>query len=126
MERRRSSRLDISLQCRVSSPRIGSRVLMGITENMSRGDVLVLLDGEQALPELPCVGDPLIVEIELPENHAFGRKCMQCQTTVVRVSQSEEGVPRVALRIHKMRFQSCGKDSVQLIGQRTGVRQLLM
>jgi hypothetical protein len=93
---------------------------------MSRGDVLVLLDGEHALSELPCVGDPLIVEIELPENHAFGRKCMQCQTTVVRVSQSDEGSPRVALRIHKMRFQSCGKGSAQLAGQGAGVRQLLM
>lgn len=126
MERRRSSRLDISLQCRVSSPRIGSRILTGITENMSRGDVLVLLDGEHVLSELPCVGDPLIVEIELPENHAFGRKCMQCQTTVVRVSHSDEGAPRVALRIHKMRFQSCGKSSTQITGQRPGVRELLM
>jgi hypothetical protein len=70
------------------------------------------------------VEDP-IIEIGAG-NPAFGRKCMQCQTTVVRVSQSEEGVPRVALRIHKMRFQSCGKDSVKLMGQRTDVRQLLM
>lgn len=97
-----------------------------MTENMSRGDVLILLNGEHELAELPCVGDCLIVEIELPENHAFGKKCMQCQTTVVRVSHSEAGAPRMALRIHKMRFQSCAKSASTPVGAETAVRQLLM
>jgi len=54
------------------------------------------------------VGDPMIVEIDLPANHAFGRKCMQCQTTVARVGMNETGAPRLAMRIHRMRFQSRG------------------
>jgi hypothetical protein len=32
---------------------------------------------------------------------------MQCQTTVVRIDKPEMGGARLALRIHKMRFQSC-------------------
>jgi hypothetical protein len=80
---------------------------MAVTENMSRGDILVVFDGEQSEDMLPSAGDPLIVEIDLPANHAFGRKCMQCQTTVVRVNKAEKGGSRAALRIHKMRFQSC-------------------
>jgi hypothetical protein len=80
---------------------------MAVTENMSRGDILVYFDGEQPAEMIPSAGDPLIVEIDLPANHAFGRKCMQCQTTVVRVMPAEDGGSRVALRIHKMRFQSC-------------------
>jgi hypothetical protein len=84
---------------------------MGFTENMSRGDVMVQLDGEEGSAVLPCVGDPMIVEIDLPANHSFGRKCMQCQTSVVRVTTSETGNLRVALRIHKMRFLSCGECS---------------
>ena len=107
MERRRNARLDINLQCRITSPRAGTQPLAAVTENMSRGDILVQLAGDQANGAMPCMGDPLIVEIDLPANHTFGRKCMQCQTTVVRIDKSETGVARLALRIHKMRFQSC-------------------
>jgi hypothetical protein len=32
---------------------------------------------------------------------------MQCQTTVVRIDKVESGATRLALRIHRMRFQSC-------------------
>lgn len=126
MERRRSPRLDISLRCRISSPKFGSETLIGLTENMSRGDVLVLLDGEYGLSDLPRVGDPLIVEIDLPANHVFGRKCMLCQTSVVRVSKSENGAPRIALRIHKMRFQSCVKPGSGLARLQHEMRELLM
>ena len=107
MERRRNARLDINLQCRITSPRTGTRSLAAVTENMSRGDILVLLEGDQANGSMPRMGDPLIVEIDLPANHTFGQKCMQCQTTVVRIDKSESGPARLALRIHKMRFQSC-------------------
>jgi hypothetical protein len=107
MERRRNARLDINLQCRITSPRVGTRSLAAVTENMSRGDILVSLAGDQVHGAIACVGDPLVVEIDLPANHAFGRKCMQCQTTVVRIEESESGSARLALRIHKMRFQSC-------------------
>ena len=93
---------------------------------MSRGDVLVLLTGEQPAGELPCAGDPVIIEIDLPANHMFGRKCMQCQTTVVRVLKAESGAARLAMRIHKMRFQSCA-ESFQLDERAAAaVRQLLM
>jgi c-di-GMP-binding flagellar brake protein YcgR len=107
MERRRNARLDINLQCRITWPRAGTGSLAAVTENMSRGDILVLLAGDQVNGSMPCMGDPLIVEIDLPANHTFGRKCMQCQTTVVRIDESESGSARLALRIHKMRFQSC-------------------
>ena len=112
MERRRNSRLEINRACRLTSPRFGSLTLMGITENMSRGDVMVLLPEDCLGGDLPLVGDPMLVEIDLPANHAFGRKCMQCQTTVVRVGKSETGAPRLSMRIHKMRFQSCGEGAV--------------
>jgi c-di-GMP-binding flagellar brake protein YcgR len=126
MERRRNARVDINLHCRISSPRSGFRSLAGVTENMSRGDIMVLLSGEPVLSELPCAGDPLIVEIDLPANHAFGRKCMQCQATVVRVSKSETGATCVAMRIHKMRFQSCAGPSVFDDEAEAPLRQLLM
>jgi len=99
---------------------------MGVTENMSRGDVLVLLDGEPEAGELPAIGDSLVVEIDLPENHIFGRKCMQCQTTVVRVSKADGGAPRIALRIHKMLFQTCSRQPAAFHRAKAEIRQLLM
>lgn len=118
MERRRNARLDINLQCRITSPRAGTRTLAAVTQNMSRGDILVQLAEEQLNGAMPCMGDPLIVEIDLPANHTFGQKCMQCQTTVVRIEKSESGPARLALRIHKMRFQSCLEFPAS--GDRTG------
>ncbi len=126
MERRSNARLEISLPCRLTSLRLGSQPLTGITENISRGDILVQLPAGESSPDGPCVGDPMIVEIDLPANHAFGRKCMQCQTTVVRVSQSEEGAARLAMRIHKMRFQSRGEGLACEDAGEAVSRQLLM
>jgi hypothetical protein len=126
MESRRNAKIEINLACRLTSPRLGNEFLTGITENISRGDIVVLLEEAPAAVELPGIGDPIVVEIDLPANHAFGRKCMQCQTTVARVVMGEAGPPRIAMRIHKMRFQSRGEGRV--FGDKPGelVRQLLM
>jgi hypothetical protein len=126
MERRRNARLEINRSCRLTSPRFGRLTLVGITENMSRGDVMVLLPEDCLGGDLPLVGDPMLVEIDLPANHAFGRKCMQCQTTVVRVGKSETGAPRLSMRIHKMRFQSCGEDCAAEERPGEALQQLLM
>jgi len=93
---------------------------------MSRGDALIVLNGDHECSELPCIGDAAIVEFELPENHAFGRKCMQCQATIVRVSKSETGLARVALRIHKMRFQSYVRRSASKLENAEEPRPLVM
>jgi hypothetical protein len=100
--------------------------MAAITENMSRGDILVLFEGDQPEESIPAVGDPLIVEIDLPANHTFGRKCMQCQTTVVRVMKAENGESRAALRIHKMRFQSCVEFPGTDAGEQVSARSLVM
>ncbi len=89
---------------------------------------MILLSPEDGLAELPQPGDPVVVEIELPANHAFGRKCMQCQTTVVRTSAAETGAQRMALRINKMRFESCvsGTSGGKERKMEAEIRQLLM
>ncbi len=99
---------------------------MGITENMSRGEVMVRLSADQESQCVPLIGEPVIVEIDLPANHAFGRKCMQCQTTVVRVSGSEAGGTNLVMRIHKIRFQSVEEPSVVGGARSDSTRQLLM
>ncbi len=126
MERRRVPRLEINLSCRVSSPRLAGAPLSGVTENMSRGDIVVLVAGDAGACDLLSMGDPVMVEIDLPANHAFGRKCMQCQSTVVRAGRTEDGAARLAMRIHKMRFQSRGEGLALREDQGETTRQLLM
>jgi hypothetical protein len=126
MERRRNARLEINLHCRLTSLRLGNQPLLGVTENMSRGEVMVRLASDQGGQALPLIGEPVVVEIDLPANHAFGRKCMQCQTTVIRVAGSEAGGTSLIMRIHKMRFQSveepCGVGGLP---ERAGQHRLM-
>ena len=58
------------------------------------------------MANLPEPGDLLTVDIELPANHVFGRRCMHCQATVARVAASDTAGARVALQVNQMQFRS--------------------
>lgn len=104
INQRQSPRIDIRLQCRISSP--GTRVSSGMyTENISRSGILVVWNAEAGAAP-PPVGQLITVEIELPAHHGFGRKCIHCQAVVVRVSQAEGQPPRVALSVNYMKFRN--------------------
>ena len=106
MDRRVDARLDVKLPCHVEFPYTRSRLLVGLTENISRSGILVRWSSSDPGVKLPRPGQLLTAEIELPANHAFGRKCLHCQVTVVRVSPSGQGTARVAFQIGQMRFRS--------------------
>ena len=106
INRRESPRIDIQLRCYVTSPALWMRSAMH-TENISRTGILVAWRAEDAAAvPVPVVGQVLTVEIELPANHGFGRKCIHCQGTVTRTSCAEGGYPRVALQVSYMDFRS--------------------
>lgn len=108
INQRQSPRIEIRLQCRVSSP--GMRGTSGMcTENISRSGILVVWNAGAEVG-LPVVGQLLTVEIELPANHGFGRKCIHCQGVVVRVSRPEGQLPRVALSISYMKFRAFNEN----------------
>jgi len=95
--------MDVKLKCHVAPMKKWPQGLTGITENISRNGVLITC-AEGYTGEQPRVGEVVTVEIELPENPVFGRKCIHCQATVVRVS-GEEGQPfRVAFSVNQMKF----------------------
>lgn len=106
MDRRVDARLDVRLPCHVESPYTRSRLFVGLTENMSRSGILVQWSNSEPGVKLPRPGQLLTAEIELPANHVFGRKCLHCQVTVVRVSAPEQGTARVAFQIGQMRFRN--------------------
>lgn len=80
---------------------------MGVTENISRSGVLVRWTGAPAV--VPRLGEAVRMDIELPANHGFGRKCIHCQGTVVRVSMPDGDAPRVALAVSYMKFRDQGQ-----------------
>jgi hypothetical protein len=105
--------MDVKLKCHVAPMKTWPQGLSGVTENISRNGVLMLCaDGYAG--EQPRVGEVVTVEIELPENPVFGRKCIHCQATVVRVS-SDAGQPlRVAFSVNQMKFTEYGNPAAQL------------
>jgi hypothetical protein len=76
------------------------------TENISRSGVLIAWRGTDAALPLPSLGQIITVEIELPANHGFGQKCIHCQGTVIRVMNSGQDYPHLALRVNYMDFRS--------------------
>jgi hypothetical protein len=103
MNLRDNPSVDVRLRCYAGSPKMKPPRYVGVTENISRVGILVLWDREQADP--PHVGELLTIDLELPANHTFGRKCMHCETTAVRVSSGEGSAARVALNIDRMEFR---------------------
>jgi hypothetical protein len=108
INRRESPRVEIRLRCQVISPAIWTRTPI-YTENISRSGILVAWGGRGAdgegLPS-PASGQIVTIEIELPANHGFGRKCIHCQGTVTRVEFLEKNSARVALRVNYMDFRA--------------------
>jgi hypothetical protein len=74
------------------------------TENISRDGML--LRWQTGGARLPNVGDMLIVEVELPEQEGFERRCIRCQTTVARVhTETDATFTWVGLQVHAMDFR---------------------
>jgi hypothetical protein len=76
------------------------------TENISRSGILIAWKGTDANLPVPAMGQIITVEIELPANHGFGQKCIHCQGTVIRMSNSDQSFPLIALRVNYMDFRS--------------------
>jgi hypothetical protein len=104
INKRESPRIDIQLPCHVTSPGIWAHCAMN-TENISRSGILIAWHGRDVVHPLPSVGQLLTIDIELPEHHAFGQKCIHCQGTVLRIWQPENRYPQVALRINYIDFR---------------------
>jgi PilZ domain len=105
INRRESLRIEIKLRCHVSSPALWMKSDM-YTENISRSGVLIAWRGVDAEPPVPSMGQIVTVEIELPANHGFGQKCIHCQGAVMRIANSAEHFPLIALRVNYMDFRS--------------------
>ena len=105
INRRESLRIEVKLRCHVSSPALWMQTAM-YTENISRSGVLIAWRGADTQLPIPSIGQIVTVEIELPANHGFGQKCIHCQGTVMRITNSAEHFPLIALHVNYMDFRS--------------------
>lgn len=71
----------------------------------------------------PRVGEVVTVEIELPANHVFKRKCIQCQATIVRVSPLDKTLFRLPFSINQMKFGELMTSLTHLSDAGVGVEQ---
>jgi PilZ domain-containing protein len=115
MNRRESPRMDVKLNCHVAPMKAWPQGLCGVTQNISRNGVLMLC-GAAASGDQPRVGEVVTVEIELPENPVFGRKCIHCQATVVRVSGNAGEPFQVAFSVNQMKFTEYAHPESQVRG----------
>jgi hypothetical protein len=114
MDRRLDPRLELQLPCHLPALRGKARVLVGVTANISRGGLLVLWSQKEAA-RLPKLGELVELEVELPANHSFGRKCLYCQATAVRIASADGGPVTVAFQIHQMKFRDSGRPRSDVV-----------
>lgn len=105
--------MDVKLKCHLAPMKTATPGLSGITENISRNGVLMHCP-EGTAGDPPRVGEVVTVEIELPENPVFGRKCIHCQATIVRVSGGAGQPFQVAMSINQMKFTEYLSQQEQL------------
>ena len=105
LEQRTHERVNLALECRVSSPSKRSAGTMKIVENISRTGILIRWLASDGPEDVPRVGDTLSIEMALPANHNFDRKCWFCGGTVVRITKAEDNSPLIAVRINTTKFR---------------------
>jgi hypothetical protein len=82
---------------------------------MHRDGVLISCDSTSLQGEMPKPGAKGKVQVELPPNPAFSRKCVVCDTTLVRIKDGAEGETQFALRIGSVVFRDLTPEAVNLM-----------
>lgn len=105
LEQRSHERVNLALECRVTPGGKRSGGTMKLVENISRTGILIRWLPSDGPQDVPRPGDTLNIEMALPANHNFDRKCWFCGGTVVRVSKAEDNSPLIAVRINTTKFR---------------------
>lgn len=114
MNRRSNERIEMKLRCQLTFPAEWEVPVSGFTANMHRDGVLISCDPRDLQGELPQVGSKGKVQVELPANPQFSRKCIICDTTLVRVDEVGESETQFAMRIATVAFRDLGPDAMAL------------
>jgi hypothetical protein len=83
---------------------------------MHRDGVLICCDPRNLKDAMPAVGSQARIQVELPPNPQFSRKCIVCDTTLVRVSVLGETETQFAMRIGSVAFRDLAPGAMDLAG----------
>src|SRR5271154_1018014 len=114
MNRRSNERIEMKLPCQLTFPADWQSAVPGVTANMHRDGVLISCDPRNLHGEMPKVGSRGKIQVELPANPAFSRKCIVCDTTLVRVEKLGEDETQFAMRIGSVAFRDLSPDTMNL------------
>ena len=88
-ERRHGNRFPLHLTCRVTFPWKESRELLGSTADISRSGVKVVFEEAVTSEELPGIGEPARILIDLPHSTHISPRCLECWGVMVRTEVLE-------------------------------------
>jgi hypothetical protein len=115
MNRRINERIEMKLPCQLTFPAEWQFAVPGITANMHRDGVLISCDPGDLKGEMPKVGSKGTIQVELPPNPAFSRKCIVCDTTLVRVEVMSKTETQFAMRIGSVSFRDLTPEAPNLL-----------
>jgi len=99
-DRRVHNRLDLQLGCSLARSDDDPGSAIGVTENISRGGVLIRWTAEPDTIPVPNNGDTIAVAVKLP----LGPRYLRCWGRVVRVSTTGNKPILMAVQIGRMSF----------------------
>ena len=102
-ERRRGHRFPLRLSCRVTFPWKESRELLGDTADISRSGVKVVFEEAVTSDELPGIGEPARILIDLPHSSHISPRCLECWGLMVRTEVLEAQRLAAAFEIRRIR-----------------------
>ena len=114
MNRRSNERIEMKLPCQLTFPAPWGPAVAGFTANMHRDGVLVSCDPADLQGEMPKVGAKGKIQVELPPNPMFSRKCIVCETTLVRVDLLGADEAQFAMRIGSVAFRDLTTDPASM------------
>lgn len=117
MNRRSNERIAMKLPCMLTFPDEWNAAVPGITANMHRDGVLISCDATFVREDMPKPGAKGKVQVELPPNPAFSRKCVVCETTLVRVKDGGPGETQFAMKIGSVVFRDLSTEASNLMAQ---------
>ncbi len=95
----------VSLRCYITLPLVGGKLLTGLTSLIGRQKVEFLLESGPEVNGSIHAGDPLYVDVDLPNTHQFAPRCIHCRGHVIRIAPVNETSTKVTLRAESIGFQ---------------------
>jgi hypothetical protein len=126
MNRRADHRIDVKLPCTIWFPKLWSASAKAETINLHRNGVLIRCNFPWTTQTVPQLGMDATILIQLPVNHAFNGKSIECAGTLLRIRHLGGDDWNMALRLQGFQFQDWNMSSVPIPLAKCGSNSLVV